>query len=100
MWCNIYVFFKKIIDYNIFKKLESLNMFWYDLKLWYIFKTKHKIWQNLCTFKILYFSKFDCKKTWHIGATINTIYKKVQNISFENFSLEKHVFWEKWLKKG
>jgi hypothetical protein len=26
------------------------------------------------------------KNIWHIGATINTIYKKFQNISFENSS--------------
>ncbi len=28
-----------------------------------------------------------------IEATINIIYKKFQNISFENSSLGKHVFW-------
>jgi hypothetical protein len=28
-------------------------------------------------------------------ATLNTIYKKFQNISFENSSLGKHVFGEK-----
>ncbi len=39
------------------------------------------------------------KKKWHIGATINTIYQKSQNISFENSSLEKHAFWEKGLQK-
>jgi hypothetical protein len=61
---------------------------------------KQKNWQNLCTFKKNYFSKFDCKKTWHIGATINTIYKKFQNISFENSSLGKYVFWEKGPQKG
>jgi len=22
---------------------QSVNMFWYDLKLWQVFKTKHKI---------------------------------------------------------
>jgi hypothetical protein len=32
------------------------------------------------------------KEKSHIGATINTIYKKFQNISFENSSLRKHVF--------
>jgi uncharacterized protein (UPF0303 family) len=56
--------------------------------------------QILCTFKNLYFSKFDSKKKWHIGATINTIYKKFQNISFENSSLGKYVFWEKGPQKG
>jgi hypothetical protein len=60
-----------------------------------ISRRNKKIWQNLCIFKKLYFSKFDCKKIRHIGATINTIYKKFQNISFENSSLEKHVCWEK-----
>jgi hypothetical protein len=35
------------------------------------------------------------KKEQHIGATINTIYTKFQNISFENSSLGKHVFWKK-----
>ncbi len=37
-------------------------MFWYDLKLWQIFKMKHKIWQNFGTFKKTYFSKFDYNK--------------------------------------
>jgi len=31
-------------------------------------------------------------KKWHIGATINKIDKKIQNISFENSFLRKHVF--------
>jgi hypothetical protein len=35
-----------------------------------------------------------------IEANINTIYKKFQNISFENSSWEKHVFWKKRPKKG
>ncbi len=26
------------------------------------FENETQIWQNLCTFKNLYFSKFDCKK--------------------------------------
>jgi hypothetical protein len=51
---------------------------------------------KICAFsKIGISSKFDWKKTWHIGATINTIYKKFQNISFENSSLEKHIFSKK-----
>jgi len=32
------------------------------------------------------------KNIWNIGATINTIYKKFQNISFENSFWGKHVF--------
>jgi hypothetical protein len=39
------------------------------------------------------------KKHIHIGATINAIYKKIQNISFENSSWGKHVFWEKGPQK-
>jgi hypothetical protein len=38
---------------------------------------------------------FIVKKIWHIGATINTIFKKIQNISFEISSRGKYVFWEK-----
>jgi hypothetical protein len=49
--------------------------------------------------KILISPNWIVKKIWHIGATINTIYKKFQNISFENSSLGKHVFWEKDPKK-
>ncbi len=60
---------------------------------------KHKIQQNLCTLKNSYFSKFDCEKKRHIGATINTIYNFFQNISFENSSLGKHDFWEKGPKR-
>jgi len=75
-------------------------MFWCDLKLWKIFKTKHKLWQNLCIFRKTYFSKFDCKKKGYIGAIINTIYKKFQNNSFEISSLGKHGFWEKGPQKG
>jgi hypothetical protein len=74
-------------------------MFWYDLKLWKNFKMKHKILQNLCTFKNSYFSIFDYKKNWHIEAIINTICKKFQKVSFENSFLGKHVFWEKDPKK-
>jgi hypothetical protein len=69
-------------------------MFWYYLKLWQIFKMKHRIWKNFCTFKNSYFSKFDCKKKKrHIGAIINTIYIRFQNISFEKISLG-NLFWK------
>jgi hypothetical protein len=60
--------------------------------------------QNLA--KYMHFQKFVfmqiwlLKTIWHIGATINTMYKKFQNISFENSSLGKHVFWEKGPQKG
>jgi hypothetical protein len=39
---------------------------------------KHKIWKKICRIskKIIY-SKLNVKKKWHIGATINTIEKKV-----------------------
>jgi hypothetical protein len=51
-------------------------------------------------FQNSYFFKFDCKQTYDIlGATINTINKKFQNISFENSSLWKHVFWQNDPKK-
>jgi hypothetical protein len=66
MWCNLYVVLKNIVAYNIKNKLESVNMFLYDLKLWKNFKMKHKIWQHFCTFKNFYFSKFDSKKTYDI----------------------------------
>jgi hypothetical protein len=69
---------KKIIIKEI--KLENVNMFWYDLKLWQFFKTKHKIKQKLYTFKNSYSFKIDCKKNWHIGATINKKIKIFQNI--------------------
>jgi hypothetical protein len=43
-----------------------------------------------------YLLKFDSKKK-KIGATINTINRKFQNISFENSSSQKHVFLVKGL---
>jgi hypothetical protein len=46
-------------------------------------------------FQKLYFSKFDCKKKWHIGEIINKIYKRYQNISFENSSLGNLFFGNK-----
>jgi hypothetical protein len=54
--------------------------------------------QNIKFGKIFAFSKICIspnlivRKHTHIGATINTIYKKFQNISFENSSWGKHVF--------
>jgi hypothetical protein len=39
------------------------------------------------------------KTNWHIAATTNTIYKKFQNISFENSSLGKHFLGKKDPKK-
>jgi hypothetical protein len=49
---------------------------------------KHKIWKKKCTLsKFCIYSKLNVKKKWHIGATINTIEKKFQNILFENSSL-------------
>jgi hypothetical protein len=59
--------------------------------------------QNLA--KFMHFQKFLFFQIWllkknHIGATINTIYTKFQNISFENLFLGKHVFWEKGPQKG
>jgi hypothetical protein len=45
--------------------------------------------QNLT--KFVHFQNLIVKEKWHIGATINTIYKNFQNISFENSSIGKHV---------
>jgi hypothetical protein len=63
-------------------------MFWNDLKLWQIFKTKHKIWQTLCTFKNLYFSKFNYKKNhiWVIGffTTSNSWSQLSPSINFDS----------------
>jgi hypothetical protein len=59
--------------------------------------------QNLT--KFVHFQKFVflqilfLKNIWHIGETINTIYKKFQNISFENSSWGKHGFWGKGPQK-
>jgi len=54
---------------------------------------------KICAFtKIRISPNLIVKKIWHIGATINTIY--FQNISFENSSWRKHVFWEKGPQKG
>ncbi len=39
------------------------------------------------------------KKKWNIRVIINKIYKKFQNISFENSSWGKHVFGKKKKKK-
>jgi len=54
---------------------------------------------KICAFSKLYFSKFDCKKKWHIGEIINKIYKRFQNISFENSSLGNLFFGNKDPKK-
>jgi hypothetical protein len=51
-------------------------------------------------FSNLYLFKIDCQKKWHIATTINIVNKKFQNISFENSSLWKHVFWAKWPLNG
>jgi hypothetical protein len=49
-----------------------------------IFKDETQNWKKLCTFKNLYLFKVDSKQTYDILETINTINKKLQNISFEN----------------
>jgi hypothetical protein len=96
MWCND-VILKKVVIYNIKSKIENGNIFWYDLKLWQIFKMKNKI----CALsKIHIYSIFIVNFFWHIGATINKINKMFRNISFENSSLWKHVFLEKSTLKG
>ncbi len=64
-------------------------MVWFEI--WQNFKMKHKIWQNLCISKTHISLNLIVKEKWHIGATINTIYKNFQNISFENSSIGKHV---------
>ncbi len=49
----------------------------------------------MCTLNIHISPNLIVKKIWHIEATINIIYKKFQNISFENSFLEKNMFFEK-----
>jgi hypothetical protein len=63
-------------------KFESFNMYWYDLKLWQIFKMKHKIYavSKICISPNLIVKK---QNIWHIGGAINTIYK-----SFKTFHLK------------
>jgi len=57
---------------------------------------------KICAFtKIRISPNLIIKKKWHIGATINTRYIYIfQNISFENSSWRKRVFWEKGPQKG
>jgi len=54
---------------------------------------KHKIWQNLCTFKHLIVKE-------HMTYWGNYKYNIFQKTSFENPSLGKHVFWGKRPQKG
>ncbi len=73
-------------------------MVWFEIVT--IFQDKI---QNLA--KFIHFQKFIFIQNWllrkkHIGATIYTINKKFQNISFENSSLWKHVFLAKGPQKG
>ncbi len=56
---------------------------------------KHKIWQNLCTFKNLYFSKFDCKKTYDILRKVLIQYIKSFKTFHLKIPLEKNMFFEK-----
>jgi hypothetical protein len=73
--------------------LTYFNMIWdYDK-----FSKQNTKSSKICAFSKNKFSKFDYK---HIGPTINIIYKKFQNISIENSSLGKHVFWGKKPHKG
>jgi hypothetical protein len=62
-------------------------MFWYDLKLWQIFKVKHKIWKILCTFNI----------------SPNLIVKKHMtywgNYKYNIYKFSKHFIWKFLLKK-
>ncbi len=56
---------------------------------------------KMCAFSKKFISpKLIVKNKWHIKATINIIYKKFQNISFENSSLGEHVFSQKGPQKG
>ncbi len=57
-------------------------MVWFEIMT--IFKDETQNWKKLCTFKNLYLFKVDSKQTYDILETINTINKKLQNISFEN----------------
>jgi hypothetical protein len=61
---------------------------------------KHKIWQNLYTFKKnKNYSKI-IQKSGHISATINTINKKFQKISFEIPLYKNMIFLAKGPQKG
>jgi hypothetical protein len=57
--------------------------------------------RNIKFGKIYAFSKIHIssnlivKRKRHIRATANIIYKKFQNVSFENYSLKTHILWEK-----
>jgi hypothetical protein len=50
--------------------------------------------------KIIYIQIWLWIKIWQIGATIYTINKRFQNISFENSFLVKRFFGAKGLQKG
>jgi hypothetical protein len=65
-----------------------------------IFSRQNTKFGKICTFSKIYLSpNLIVKEKWHIGEIINTIYKRFQNISFENSSLGKHGFWEKGPQK-
>jgi len=67
-------------------------MFWW-FEIMKIFQNET---QNLAKFvhfqKSIFIQIWLQTNIWHIGATINTINKKFENISFENSSIWKHVF--------
>jgi len=60
-----------------------------------IFKMKHKIWQNLCTFKNSYFSNFDCKKTYDILGQLQIQYIKSFKTFHLKIPLKENMFFEK-----
>jgi len=96
----MYMLFKETCNFNHkklnFKVLTCFGMIWnYDK-----FSRWNTKFGKMCILsKIRISPNLIVKKIWHLGATINTIYKKFQTISFENSSLVKHVFWEKGPKK-
>ncbi len=74
--------------------LTCFGMIWNYEKI----SKQNKKFGKICALsKKIIFPNLIVKKKRHIGATINTIYKKFQNISFENSSQGKHVF---FCKKG
>jgi hypothetical protein len=96
----MYMLLKKLVVYNIkinLKVLTCFGMIWNYEK---ISKQNTKSSKIYALSKICISPNLIIKKKWHIGANTNTMYKKFQNISFENSSLGKHVFWEKRSQKG
>jgi hypothetical protein len=97
MWCNIYVVSRKLATYNIknkiLKMLTCFGMIWNYNK----FSRQNTKSSKVCALSKIHISPNLIIKNHDI--TINTIYKKFQNISFENSSWGKHFFGKKDPKK-